>query len=427
MKIQKKFFLFMFVMALALLLTACNEDEGGANADTGDKDTGSAEASGNAQGVTDDEILIGHLGPQTGPTAIYDLTRKGVDSYFKYVNENGGVNGRKLKLIAYDDQYQPAKAVQLAQRLVEEDKVFAMVGNVGSANTLAIKDYITDKGVPMVLTGVGLTTLYDPPIKNFMGSGIMNYRLEAEIYLDYAVNKLDAKTLAIAYQDDDLGKEGYQAVKNAIAKYPDAEIVEEVTFLPQDTEFSSQAQKLNKVNPDVVFYFGSPNPAANLKKAMYKIGLTEPAYIVAAVGGNDNNLFNLAGAAVWEGSYSSSIMPNAELFPDDEQVKIFIERFGKDYPKDPLAGFGQYGWGYAQVLVEAIERAGDDLSWDNFLETFYSFDKWEGSLYTSITLGEDNHYAVTSMFMTQATDGQIQPITGAITIDPATKEIEYED
>lgn len=414
-------------MILTVVLAACNDDEGSSSADSDKKDAGGTETSGNAQGVTDDEILIGHLGPQTGPTAIYDLTRKGIDSYLKYVNENGGVNGRQLKFIAYDDQYQPAKAVQLAQRLVEEDKVFAMVGNVGSANTMAIKDYIVDKGLPMVLTGVGLKDLYDPPIKNFMGSGIMNYRLESEIYLDYAVNKLDAKTFAIAYQDDDLGKEGYQAVKGAIDKYAGAEIIEEVTFLPQDTEFSSQAQKLNKVNPDVVFFFGSPNPAANLKKAMHKIGLTKPAYIVAAVAGNDNNLFNLAGKDVWEGTYSSSIMPNAELFPDDEHVKVFIERFSKDYPKDPLAGFGQYGWGYAQVLVEAIERSGDDLSWDNFLENFYSFDKWDGSIYTSISLSEDNHYGVTSMFMTQAQAGEIQPVTGTITIDPATKEIEYED
>lgn len=427
MRIRKNYVLILLALLLIFVIAACNKPGNSSNGNSGKAKSGKTETSGNAQGVTDDEILIGHLGPQTGPTAIYDLPRKGIDSYLKYINENGGVNGRKLKLVAYDDQYQPAKAVQFAQRLVEEDKVFAMVGNVGSANTLAIKDYIEEQGIPMVLTGVGVTELYDPPIKNFMGSGIMNYRLEAQMYLDYAVNKLGAKKLAIAYQDDDLGKEGHKAVLESIDRYPDAEVVEEVLFLPQDTEFSSQAQRLNKVTPDAVLYFGSPNPAANLKKAMYKIGLMEPAYIVAGVGGNDNNLFNLAGESVWEGSYSSSVMPNPEFAQDNEHVKVFVERFSADYPKDPVSGFAQYGWGYAQVLVEAIERAGDDLSWDNFLETFYTFDNWDDSMYASINLSEDNHYAVTSMFITQAQDGEIRPITGTITIDPATNEVQYED
>ena len=414
------------ILAFSVVLAACNDSDDVSKADAESPDKDAVNAS-TTQGVTDNEILIGHLGPQTGPAAIYDLARKGVDSYFNYVNENGGVNGRKIKLIAYDDQYQPAKAVQLAQRLVEEDKVFAMVGNVGSPNIAATKEYIVDKGIPLAFVSVGVMDFFDPPIKNFMGSAIMNYRLEAEIYLDYAVNELGAKTFAIAYQDDDFGKEGYEAVKGAIDKYPDAKIVEEVTFLAPDTEFSSQAQKLNKVKPDVVFHFGSPNPAANLKKAMHKIGLTSPAFIVASVGANDNNLFKLAGEDVWEGTYSSAVMPNADLSADEEQTKIFIENFSKDYPKDPQSGFAQYGWGAGQVVVEALERAGDDLTWDSFLEAFYTFDQWDGSLYDGITLTKDNHFAITSMFMTQAQKGVIKPISGSISIDPATKEITYHE
>lgn len=430
MRFQKQLFLIMMIMLMALIFAACNDEEKSPDVTTDEVEA--ADKEGNevksvAQGVTDNEILVGHLGPQTGPAAIYDLARKGIESHFNYVNANGGVNGRKLKLIAYDDQYQPAKAVQLAQRLTEEDKVFAMIGNVGSPNIAATKDYIVEKGIPLVFVSVGVMDFFNPPIKNFMGSGIMNYRLEAEIYLDYAVKELGAKTFAIAYQDDDFGKEGYQAVKGAIDKYPDAKIVEEVTFLAADTEFSAQAQKLNNAKPDVVFHFGSPNPAANLKKAMHKIGLTEPAFIVASVGANDNNLFKLAGEDVWEGTYSSAVMPNADLFGDEEQTKIFIESFGKDFPKDPQSGFAQYGWGAAQVFVEALNRTGDDLSWDNFLETFYTFDNWDGSLYEGITLKKDNHFAITSMFMTQAQSGKIQPITGSISIDPATKEITYHE
>lgn len=416
MRKLKGFWSSLVILMIILVLAACGSSDDGES---------SAEDSGNAQGVTDDEILIGHLGPQTGPAAIYDLVRKGIDSHFDYVNENGGVNGRKLKLIAYDDQYLPAQGVQLAQKLVEEDKVFAMLGNTGTSNIAAYQDYVVDKGVPLALVSVGAIDFFDPPVKNMLGSGILNYRLEAEIFLNYAVNELGAEKIALAYQEDDFGEEGYQGILEAIEKYPEVEIVEEVTFLASDTEFSSQAQKISAANPDTIFNFGNPNPSANMKKALYKIDFTDADYIVPSVGANDNNLFELAGEDVWEGTYSGALFPDPEVTEGNEEIDTFVERFSADYPNDPASGFSPYAWAEAQVLVEAIERAGDDLSWDNFLDTFYTFDNWEGSLYDSITYSEDNHFGITSMFMTQATNGEIKPITDSINIDPESREIEY--
>lgn len=423
--------MFLLSIGLLLLLVACGTDgetTGGSDSEPANETEGtdSESAVELAQGVTDDEILIGHLGPQTGPAAIYDLARKGIESHFNYVNANGGVNGRQIKFIAYDDQYQPAQAVQLSQKLVEEDKVFAMIGNVSTSNIAAYKDYLIEKGVPLTMMAVGAMDFVNPPIDNFMGSAIMNYRLEAMVYLDYAINELGAKKVAIAYQDDDFGKEGYIAVTESIDKYPDVEIVEEVTFLASDTEFSSQAQKLDAAKPDAVFFFGNPNPAANMKKAMHKIGLTEPAFIASSVAANDKNLFELAGKEVWEGTYSSAVFPGADLVEGDEQVEQFVEQFTKDFPGDPASGFSQYGWAAAQVLVEALERTGDELTWDHFLETFYTFDEWDGSLYSGVTLTPDNHFAITSMFMTQAQDGEIQPITKTISVDPKTGDITYQ-
>lgn len=420
-------------LMMALFLAACGGGNEDSSSNEGMNDTSQETNDTNdsadvelAQGVTDDEIKIGHLGPQTGPAAIYDLARKGIQSYFNYVNDNGGVNGRKLNLIAYDDQYQPSQAVQLAQKLVEEDQVFAMIGNVSTSNIAAYKDYLIDKGVPLTMMSVGAMDFFDPPIETFVGSAIMNYRLEALVYLDYAVNELGAEKVVIAYQDDDFGKEGYLAVTGAIDDYPGVEIVDEVTFLPSDTEFSSQAQKIAAADPDTVFYFGSPNPAANLKKAMHRIGVTEPAFIASSVAANDKNLFELAGKEVWEGTYSSAVFLGADLVEDDEQVSQFVEQFSKDFPDDPASGFAQYGWAAGQVLVEAINRSGDELTWDNLIQSFYTFDEWDGSLYEGVTLSEDNHFAITSMFMTQARNGEIEPISGTISVDPKTREITYQ-
>lgn len=418
----------------AIILAACgdNAEEADTTPDTDTDEASTEEATPEetsdveVQGVTDDEIKIGHLGPQTGPAAIYDLARKGLESYFNYVNDNGGVNGRKITFIPYDDQYQPSQAVQLAQKLVEEDKVFAMVGNVSTSNIAAYKDYLIENQIPLTMMSVGAMDFFEPPIDHFLGSGIMNYRLEALVYLDYAVNELGTERIAIAYQDDDFGKEGHIAVNEAIDNYPGVEIVDEVTFLASDTEFSSQAQKISAADVDTVLYFGSPNPAANLKKAMYRIGLTDVKFIASSVAANDKNLFALAGPEVWEGTISSAIFENAENVGEgDELVDQFVEQFSKDFPDDPIAGFAQYGWAEAQVLVEAIKRAGDNLTPDTLREAFYTFDEWDGSMYEGITLSEDNHFAITSMFMTEAKDGEIVAISGTISVDPKTGEITY--
>lgn len=428
----KKNYLFAIVLSLLFVLAACggggtSEPSSGGNDNAKDAAEQGDSTAVEVQGVTDDEILIGHIGPQTGATAIYDLVRKGIDSHFNYVNENGGVNGRQLKLVAYDDQYQPAQAVQGARKLVEEDKVYAMLGNVGATSVNAYQDYLIEKEMPLVLMSAAAISFFEEPIDVFLGSGLMNYRLEALVYLDYAINELNGKSLAIAYQNDDFGSEGYTAVKEAVDSYDGVEIVEEVTFLPSDTEFSAQSQQLNAANPDVIFYFGSPNPAANLKKELFKTNLADTPFIVSSVA-NDNNLFELAGADVWDGTYSGAVFQNIELVKDeDEQVQLFVERFGGDYPNDPLSGFAQYGWAEAQVLVEALERMGDDLSYENLQETLYTFDQWEDSLYEGVTLTADNHFGITSMLMTQATDGEIRPISGSISVDPKTKEITYND
>lgn len=428
MKLGKRFVFLVAGLLLAIGLVACGGEKSSSGGNGADKkEDGDKKTSEVAQGVTDDEIKVGHLGPQTGPVAIYDLIRKGADSYFKYVNENGGVNGRQIKFIAYDDQYQPAKTVQQAKKLVDEDKVFAMLGNVCTPCNTAAKDYYIEKGIPMIMVSTGAKEFVDPPLKNYMGSSIMNYRVETKIMLDYAVKELGAKKIALAYQNDDYGKEGYEAVKEGVKDYDGVEIVVETPFLSTDTDLSSQAQKIDQAKPDTVFMISVPNPAANMKKALHKIGVKDINYFVSSVGADDNNLFNLAGKDVWEGTYSAATLPKPEFSKDDEDVQLFVDRFKKDYPNDPTEGFSMVGWAAAQVFVEALEKTGDDLTWDNFLESFNSFDNWDGSLYAGVSFSAENHYGLTSTFLTQAKDGHIEPITKPATFDPATGEIKYSE
>ncbi len=382
--------------------------------------TASAEV---AQGVTDDEIRVGHLGPQTGPVAAYDKIRMGIESYFKYVNEQGGVHDRQLTLIAYDDQYQPGRTVQLTKRLVDEDEVFAMLANVCTPCNVAARPLNERSGIPMIMTSSGSSQFVDPPIPNYMGSSIANYEFEARVLTDYAVKELGAKRIAIGYQNDDYGSPLAKAAAKALEQFDDVELVQQVNFQSSDSDLSTQAQKIRQSNPDAIIAFSVPAPAAQLKKALHNIGVTEPPFLVSSVGGDSETLFDLAGAEVWNGTISSAVIPKPDQ-GSDESIDLYVERFSKDFPDVPVSDWGQTGWAAAEVFVEALRRT-ENLTWENFLNAFYTFDNWTGSMYAGVTFSENNHYGLTSMFMTEAKDGTIVPISEPITFDPASGEITY--
>ncbi|MCU5781684.1 extracellular ligand-binding receptor [Alcanivorax balearicus MACL04] len=373
------------------------------------------------QGVTEAEIRIGHLGPQTGPVAAYDKIRMGIQAYFNYVNERGGVKGRKLRLIAYDDQYQPGRTVQLTKRLVDEDKVYAMLGNVCTPCNVATRPFNERSGIPMLMTSSGSKQFVEPPIANYMGSSLANYEFEARVLTDYIATKLKAKRVVVAYQNDDYGSPLAEAAKDALKGYAEVELVGEVNFQAADSDLSTQAQRIRQANPDAILAFSTPAPAAQLKKALYNIGLSEPAFLVSSVGGDSETMFDLAGKEVWNGTISSAVLPKPDQ-SEDESIKQYIEQFAKDYPKVALADWGQTGWAAAEVLVEALKRS-KTLSWDDFLSVFDSFDNWTGSMYAGVSFSEENHYGLTSMFITEAKDGHIVPISQPITFDPVTGKI----
>lgn len=413
------------IAALFLVIfTACSSDKSSVknSTDKGDPENKPQQA----QGVTDTEILVGHSGPQTGAAAAYDQVRQGIQSYFNYVNENGGVNGRKLKLIPYDDTYQPNQFVQNTKRLVEEDKVFALVGSVGTPNIAATEKYIEEKGIPLVGYTSGTSQFVNPPKKNFF-SHLMNYNIEGRIFLDYLVNELGAKTVYISYQNDDSGLDFLSGINERINEQNyEIEVLKETPHLPTDVDFSSIAYDISKLKPDAVLMLSTPQPAAKLKQELHKTGQDDIPYLVPSTGGNDPNLFNLAGKEIWEGAYSTTSILSSE-YSDEPSLKIFEERYPQDFPKSTVSGISQWGWGVAQIFVEAVERAGEDLTWENLITQLETMDNWDGSIYPSITYSPENRYGNTTLYITQAKDGKIVPISEQITYDPLTGEINYEN
>lgn len=419
---KKKLHVFLTIFIAFMLLVACSSEDAGNQSNGND---GSSDGKQLAQGVTDTEILVGHLGPQTGPVAEYDKVRKGLEAHFKYVNDNGGVNGRKLKLVAYDDQYQPAKTLQGMQRLIEEDKVFSILYPIGTANIAAAMQLLDETGIPVTGLGTGADKFVNPPKKNIFG-GTFNYVIEAKLFLDYAATQLNAKKIAIIYQNDDFGKQGLQAVKDNLDKYEGVEIVAEIPFLATDKEFSSQAQQMKKTGADVFIMNSTPAPSAALRKEMHKIGLMDTPFIVTTTAGGDKNQFNLAGEDVWEGTISSITNIGYEDSMDDPDVQKYVEYVTEEFGEETLGALSQGAWSTAQVFVEGLKRSGDDLTWDNFIKQMETFDNWDGSFYNGVTYTPEHRYGTTTLFLTQAKDGKLVPITSNVTYDPVTDEIIYE-
>lgn len=401
---------------LLIILMACSNNEVSNQASNDSKNASTTiNRSQQAQGVTDTEIIVGMSNAQSGPAGVYDQLREGTQSYFNYVNENGGINGRKIKLIAYDDEYLPNKFNQNMKRLVETDKVFALVGIHCTPCIGASEDYLEDSGIPVVFTS-GASTFVQPPKDNFFAH-LMNYNLEAGIYLDYMVKELGFKNVYITYQNDDAGKDFLAGIHRRIEEYDDFEILKETPHLVADVDFSAIAHEVRKLKPDAVLLLGTPQPAAKLKQELYNTGLGDIPYLVSSVGGNDPNLFNLAGKDAWEGTYSSAPILSSE-YSDNPSIKIFEERFLQDFPKSKISGTSQLGWAAGEIFVEGVKRAGDNLTWENIIAQLESFDKWDGSIYTNVTYGPNNRYGNTTIYMTQARDGRIVPISEALTADP---------
>ncbi|SER86777.1 ABC transporter substrate-binding protein [Psychrobacillus sp. OK032] len=400
-----------------LVLAACG-GEGNAEESTNNK-----KSSAYVQGITDTEILVGTTGPQTGPVAEYDKVRKGIQAYFNYVNDNGGVKGRKLKLIAYDDQYQPAKAVQGMQRLIEEEKVFGIIFPVGTSTFSATEELLKESKIPVVGIGTGATKFVDPISPNIFGMQF-NYANEAKLMVDYIVNQLGAKKIAIAYQNDDFGIETLEAALSTIKKLDGVKVEKEVSFLSIDQDYSAQAQQLVQAKPDAILMLATPVPAAALRQEMYKLGATDIPFVVSLTGGQDKNQFNLAGKDVWEGVITA--MPFASYESSDHaDIDKYTEQIKKDFTEEDLGALTQSAWGTAQVFVEGLNRVEGDLTWESYIKALETLENWEGSIFDSITYTSENHYGNTTLRMVEAKNGNLEPIGGPVHYDPSTGKVTY--
>ncbi|MGM0664055.1 MAG: ABC transporter substrate-binding protein [Thermodesulfobacteriota bacterium] len=326
------------------------------------------------EGVTDTEIHIGQWTPQTGPAAPWGAVARGTDAYFKMINAEGGIHGRKLIHHMFDDAYNPAKTAAGVKELQEGTGMFAWVSGVGTAPGLAVKDYLMKRKIPWVGPSAGSIHWIEPPEK-YLFAVYPLYYIEAKALCRYAVEEMGLKKIAIVYQNDDYGKNGVKGAVYELEKHG-LELVAQIPVEITDTDMKPHVMALKKADPDAVLLWGTPGHAVRIVGTAKAMQL-EPQWLSTSTC-SDFPLMMHISKGLWEGVIAATFadLPDS----DDPLMKKYREDAYEEFAaKDERWGIFYYaGIVFAEPLVEAIRRCGRDLTRERLVENLESMRGFQG-------------------------------------------------
>jgi len=320
-------------------------------------------------GVTDSEIKIGQTMPYSGPASAYGTIGKSEIAYFKMINDQGGINGRKINLISLDDSYSPPRTVEQIRKLVEEEQVLFTFQTLGTAANTAIQKYLNAKQVPQLFVATGATKWGDPTRFPWTMGWQPTYQHESQIYAKYLLQtKPDAK-IGVLYQNDDYGKDYLKGFKDGLGDKAAKMIVAEVTYEPSDATVDSQIVTLQGSGADTFFNITTPKFAAQAIRKSYDIGW-RPLHFLNVVSTSVAAVLQPAGLEKSVGLISIGYVkdPTDPLWKDDKAVKDYLAIMKKYYPDgNTNDSLNIYGMSAAQTLVQVLKQCGDDLTRENVM------------------------------------------------------------
>jgi len=320
-------------------------------------------------GVTDTEIKVGNIAPYSGPASAYSTIAKTISAYFDKVNEDGGVNGRKLTFVSYDDGYSPPKAVEQARKLVESDEVLLIFQSLGTPSNSAIEKYMNMKKVPQLLVATGATKFGDPGNFPWTMGWQPNYQSEGIIYGRWIASEMPDAKIGVMFQNDDFGKDVLNGLKAGLGDKAGM-IVAEASYEVAEPVVDSQVVKLKASGADVFINIATPKFAAQGIKKAHEIGW-EATQIVANVSNSVGAVLTPAGLEASTGLISTAYLKDMQdpQWADDQGAKDWNAFMDKYYPDgDKKSSFTIYGYSVAQAMVHILTQAGDDLTRENVLK-----------------------------------------------------------
>jgi len=327
------------------------------------------------EGITDTEIHIGSFGPQTGPAAAWGAVPRGSEAYFKMINDEGGIHGRKIVYHYFDDGYNPAKTKAGVKQLQESDhSIFSWIAGVGSAPGMAIKGYLMDRKIPWIAPSAGSYAWVNPPQKYLFASYPL-YIIEAKALVKYAVETLKKGRIAIIYQNDEYGKNGLAGAKAQLAKYG----MKLVVAIPQnlsDTDFKPYVSKLIKSKADTVLLWTGPGGAARTIGTAYAMKF-KPQFMSTSTLSDSTFMYKIT-RGLWAGVITASF---GESLDSDLPILIKYRKAFDKYAKkgERWGTFFLAGYGYAEPLVEALKRVGRNLTREKLVYELEHLKNFQGS------------------------------------------------
>ena len=327
-------------------------------------------------GATDTEIKLGNTMPYSGPASAYGIIGKTLTAYFKMVNDNGGINGRKINFISYDDAYSPPKTVEQVRKLVESDEVLMMFYPLGTPSNSAIHKYMNTKQIPQLFVATGASKWGDP--KNFpwtMGWA-PNYRSEARIYASYLQKNHPNARIGIMYQNDDFGKDYIAGFHDILGDKYAKLVVAEVPYEVSVPTVDSQVVSVKSANPDVFVNVATPKFAAQAIKKVAELGW-HPIHIMSNVSASVGAVMKPAGLENAKGVLSAGYQKDVtdaqwDKDPAMMEYRAFMAKYFPDADKSESGPLTAYG--VATGLMQVLKQSGDDLTRANIMKQAANLD-----------------------------------------------------
>ena len=320
-------------------------------------------------GATDTEIKVGNIMPYSGPASAYGVIGKTEEAYFKMVNDRGGINGRKINFVTYDDGYSPPKAVEQVRKLVESDEVLLVFNPLGTPSNTAIQKYLNSKKIPQLFVATGATKWNDPKHFPWTMGWQPSYQSEAQIYAKWLMKEKPDAKVAILYQNDDFGKDYVKGTKDGFGAKASSIIMEE-SYEVSEPSIDSHIVKIKAANPDVLLIYTTPKFGAQTIKKTGELGW-KPLQIMTNVSASVGSVMQPAGFDNAQGVISAAYAKDATdpQWAKDSGMMKWSEFIDKYMPGADKTDSGHvYGYGAAQTLAKVLEMCGDDLTRANVMK-----------------------------------------------------------
>jgi ABC-type branched-subunit amino acid transport system substrate-binding protein len=320
-------------------------------------------------GATDTDIKIGNIMPYSGPASAYSVIGRMEAAYFRKVNEDGGINGRKINFISYDDAYSPPKTVEKARRLVEGDEVLFIFSPLGTPSNSAIRKYLNNKKVPQLFVVSGATKWNDPKHFPWTMGFQASYQSEARVYAKYILQEKPDAKIAVLYQNDDLGKDYLKGLKNSLGAKAASMIVAEESYETATPTIDTHIVKLRSSGADVFFDVATPKFAAQAIRKVALVGW-KPLHLLVNASSSIAAVMKPAGFENSQGIISATSLKGATdpQWTDDQGVTDLLSFLKKYLPDaDPADSFVALGYAISQTMVQVLRQCGDDLTRQNVM------------------------------------------------------------